>query len=169
MTNHIDSHPFQQDWVKVPDLDHKAQISAARAQSKLVGILREKRAQIAFIQINNLKEPPRRSHITYWYHRTKGYQGQAAGADTPQNVVELDIGIDMVPIAIDLYRRWPTQERPLTIALLSDGYRLLYNPGRPEGDPTEILAAHRSGIAPAAILLGPKDNRVSHLSSVFGA
>lgn len=156
-------------WVSVPDLDHKAQVAASRAQGKIAAILRERRAHVALIHLENLKEPPRRTAISYWSYRENGYHDLTNGREIPQNVVELDIGIDMVPIAIDLYRRWPDKERPLAIALISDGCRLLFNPGRPDRDPAEILRAHHAGTAPAAMLLSPRDNRGSHLSKVFGA
>ena len=164
-----ETNPVSHRWANIPGLDNKAQVSASRAQGRIKGMLREQKADIALIRLENLKIPPRRSVVTYWSYRDNSYAQIGARPDDCQNVVEMDVGLDMVPIAIDLYRRWPEKERPQSIVLLSDGQTLLFNPGRPESDPSEILRTHLDAIAPAAMLLGVKGNRHSHINTVFGA
>ena len=148
MTMQNETNPVSHRWANIPGLDNKAQVSASRAQGRIKGMLREQKADIALIRLENLKIPPRRSVVTYWSYRDNSYAQIGARPDDCQNVVEMDVGLDMVPIAIDLYRRWPEKERPQSIVLLSDGQTLLFNPGRPESEDPKYWVECYEGEAP---------------------
>ena len=60
--------------------------------------------------------------------------------------------VDMPYVSSELALRWPENVRPEQLGLLSDGYCLWFNPGRPSGRDDAWLTTHLSGESPCAII-----------------
>jgi len=59
---------------------------------------------------------------------------------------------DLIAVAAEIASRWPEAVRPSGIALVTDGVRLWFNPGRPDGLDDAWHTEHLTGRSPCAMI-----------------
>lgn len=59
---------------------------------------------------------------------------------------------DLIAVATEIASRWPEAARPSEMALVTDGLRLWFNPGRPDGVGGAWHIEHLTGRSPCAII-----------------
>jgi hypothetical protein len=63
-----------------------------------------------------------------------------------------NISTGLITISSELAARWPRGAQPDSIAIITDGRHLWFNPGRPGGKASEWLDSHISGESPCAMI-----------------
>lgn len=129
----------------VPALGRKAIAAARRAQTHVALMITQKQADYVSISIERLVRAPRKGTIEFWLSNGEHSLGAVKHDSHPLSYSAI---ADLIPVAVELYLRWPPTTKPSGIVLLSDGHNLLFNPGRPAAQPRDILDAHALGQAP---------------------
>lgn len=130
---------------QIPALGSKAVAAARRAQTYVETIIRQRQIDYVSINIERLTRAPRKGAIEFWIFNEQ----QSLGRIKHDNDALIYSAVaNLIPIAVELYLRWPLTTKPSSIILLSDGQNLLFNPGRLENRPHDIINAHISGESP---------------------
>ena len=139
--NHFETVPIGH----VPALGRKAIAAARRAQSHVALMITQKQADYVSINIERLVRAPRKGTIEFWLISDDSSLGAVKHDSHPLSYSAI---ADLIPVAVELYLRWPQTTKPSGIVMLSDGHNLLFNPGRPADPPRDIIEAHTLGQAP---------------------
>lgn len=129
----------------IPALGRKAVAAARRAQVHVALMISQKQADYVSISIERLVRAPRKGTIEFWVETGDRSLGLIKH---DSHALSYSAIADLIPVALELYLRWPPATKPSGIVMLSDGHNLLFNPGRPAAVPRDIIDAHAFGQAP---------------------
>lgn len=144
-------------WVTPPPVENRLMRRGAASLEKLDDIIPENAFLV--VRVLRIDNPPRALEIELHSVFPESGGHRIVGKLASEKEVADFEGYcpELISIAAELVDRWPRYARPQSVALLTDGKILAFNPGRPEGRGYAWLHDHLSGESPCAHILGENE------------
>jgi len=117
------------------------------------------KGKFVVVRVSRMNRPPRVVE-TELYCVTPVHEGWMIEM-VPLDPVTEEAIEDAVPhlanVARDLCAHWPENSRPESIAIMTDGAVIAFNPGRPNGRKCDWLLSHLAGASPCVLIGGKAD------------
>jgi len=152
-----EGHQIMDLWLSVPPVENRL----GKRILRLMGAIREELddCQVLVHRTIRLSAPPRKFEIELHHLSEENDTILSQEITLPEGKISdlerLCSGFSL--ISSELSERWPSRARPDCIALITDGNRLWFNPGRPQAENGEWLQSHLNGESPCAIILSKDD------------
>lgn len=145
---------FAAQWANRPVLDERLERRGQACLDRLVNLIPN--GSFMVLRVLRVSEPPKSIEIEL--HRvlpeTGGHRIKGKMLPPSQLASFESHCAELIAIATELADRWPAHARPPSLALITDGKILAFNPGCPECASYGWLKEHLSGASPCVPILG---------------